>query len=224
MRSAISGAARFLSLFCALACLLQGTAQAQGMDSLMSSARAALRRGVLTLGEVYRRLDAANPELAASRARTRAAEARIASVRRPPDPQLQFGLMNRMLPGFGLADPLGMNQVQVMQMLPFPGKLRLAGRVAAGRAEAEDARADDMGWDVRSRAAMAYYDAYAMDRSLVVAQTTLRIVRDLAEIARTMYAVGEGRQADVLRAQVEIARMEEEITRMSVDRYAAVVR
>lgn len=224
MRSAISGAARFLSLFCALACLLQGTAQAQGMDSLMSSARAALRRGVLTLGEVYRRLDAANPELAASRARTRAAEARIASARRPPDPQLQFGLMNRMLPGFGLADPLGMNQVQVMQMLPFPGKLRLAGRVAAGRAEAEDARADDMGWDVRSRAAMAYYDAYAMDRSLVVAQTTLRIVRDLAEIARTMYAVGEGRQADVLRAQVEIARMEEEITRMSVDRYAAVVR
>jgi outer membrane protein TolC len=132
--------------------------------------------------------------------------------------------MNRSLPGFGLGDPLGMNQVQLMQMVPFPGKLRMAGQVASARSDAERARAADVSWDVRARAAMAFYELYQMDRSLLVAEETLRILQDLATTARTMYGVGEGRQADVLRAQVEIARMSEDITRMQTDRVSAAAR
>ena len=178
----------------------------------------------LGLGQVYRAAEAANPRITAAGALARAADARIAPARRPPDPQLQFGLMNRSLPGFGLAEPLGMNQVQLMQMLPFPGKLRMAGQVASARAEADRARAADVAWDVRARAAMAFYELYQMDRSLPVAGETLRILNDLATTARTMYGVGEGRQADVLRAQVEIARMNEDITRMRTERVSAAAR
>ena len=178
----------------------------------------------LGLGQVYRAVEAANPRISAAGALARAADARIAPARRPPDPQLQFGLMNRSLPGFGLADPLGMNQVQLMQMVPFPGKLRMAGQVASARAEAESARAADVSWDVRARAAMAFYELYQMDRSLQVAEETLRILQDLATTARTMYGVGEGRQPDVLRAQVEIARMTEDITRMRTERVSAAAR
>lgn len=178
----------------------------------------------LGLGQVYRAVESANPRIGAAGALARAAEARIAPARRPPDPQVQFGLMNRSLPGFGLADPLGMNQVQLMQMVPFPGKLRLAGQVASDKAEAERARAADVSWDVRARAAMAFYQLYQMDHSLQVAEETLRILRDLATTARTMYGVGEGRQADVLRAQVEIARMTEDITRMRTERVSAAAR
>jgi outer membrane protein TolC len=178
----------------------------------------------LVLGQVYRAIEVANPRIAAAGALARAADARIAPARRPPDPQLQFGLMNRSLPGFGLSDPLGMNQVQLMQMIPFPGKLGLGGRVASARAEAQRARAADVSWDVRARAAMAFYELYQMDRSLQVAEETLRILHDLATTARTMYGVGEGRQADVLRAQVEIARMTEDITRMQSERVSAAAR
>jgi outer membrane protein TolC len=176
------------------------------------------------LGQVYRAVAAANPRIAAAGALALAAEARVAPARRPPDPQLQFGLMNRSLPGFGLSDPLGMNQVQLMQMVPFPGKLRMAGQAAAARAEAERARAADTHWEVRARAAMAFYELYQMDRSLQVAGETLRILQDLATTSRSMYAVGEGRQADVLRAQVEIARMSEDITRMRTERVSAAAR
>ena len=178
----------------------------------------------LRLGQLYRAVEAANPRIRAAGAIARAADARIAPARRPPDPQLQFGLMNRSLPGFGLSDPLGMNQVQLMQMVPFPGKLRMAGQVASARAEAEHARAADVAWDVRARAAMAFYELYQMDRSLQVAKETLRILQDLATTAQTMYAVGEARQADVLRAQVEIARMTEDITRMRTERVSAAAR
>jgi outer membrane protein TolC len=178
----------------------------------------------VTLDSIYRLVQTASPRIAAANALTAAAEARIAPARRPPDPQLQFGLMNRSLPGFGLSDPLGMNQIQVMQMVPFPGKLGLAGRVAAERAEGQRARSADVAWDTRARAAMEFYEIYRMDRSIAVANETLRLLRDLGETARTMYGVGQGRQADVLRAQVEIARMDEELTRMKTERVAAASR
>jgi outer membrane protein TolC len=132
--------------------------------------------------------------------------------------------MNRSLPGLDLDPVLGMNELQLMQMLPFPGKLGAAGDVASAKAESEHARAADVSWDVRARAAMAFYELYQMDRSLEVAQETLRILQDLATTARTMYGVGEGRQADVLRAQVEIARMTEDITRMRTERVSAAAR
>jgi cobalt-zinc-cadmium efflux system outer membrane protein len=178
----------------------------------------------LRLGEVYRAVKTANPRISAATALAQAAEARIAPARRPPDPQLQFGLMNRTLPGLELDDVLGMNEVQLMQMLPFPGKLSMAGQVASERAEAERGRAADVFWDVRARAAMAFYELYQMDRSLQVTEETLRILQDLGVTVRTMYGVGEGRQADVLRAQLEIARMTEDITRMRTERVSAASR
>jgi outer membrane protein TolC len=173
---------------------------------------------------VYRAVEAANPRIAAASALAGAADARIGPARRPPDPQLQIGLMNRTLPGFGLADPLGMNQVQLMQMLPFPGKLRMAGQVASARSEAQRARAVDVSWETRALAAMAFYELYQMDHSLQVAEETFRILQDLAATARTMYGVGEGRQPDVLRAQVETARMSEDIIRMRTERVSAAAR
>ena len=178
----------------------------------------------LRLAEVFRALEAASPRLTAARQMTRAAEARVAPARTLPDPQLQFGLMNRNLPGFGLQDPLGMNQVQVMQMLPIAGQLGLAGRVAEAQARALGARATNLSWELRARAAMAFYEMYQADRSIEVAIRTQNLLRDIGTTARTMYSVGQGRQADVLRAQVEIDRMTEELARMRAMREAAAAR
>jgi cobalt-zinc-cadmium efflux system outer membrane protein len=65
---------------------------------------------------------------------------------------------------------------------------------------------------------MSFYDLYAVDGALRVAMETRRLLQDLAVIADRMYQVGEGRQADVLRANVELARMQEEIVRMQTMR------
>lgn len=176
-----------------------------------------------TLDSVYRALQL-SPRIRAADARADAAEARIASASRPPDPQLQLGFMNRALPGLGLSDPLGMTQLQLMQMIPFPGKLRIASQVRRALSDVQRERATDVRWDVRAQAAMAYYEIAMLDRSLVVAAETRQLVRNLAETSRSMYGVGAGRQADVLRAQVEIARMDEELERMRVERASAVAR
>jgi outer membrane protein TolC len=190
----------------------------------VESPGAQVRPDSLTLQSVYAQLDAGTPRVAAALAAARAAEARIAPARRPPDPELQFGLMNRRLPGLGLDDVLGMNQIQLMQMIPIAGKLGLAAQVERARAAAAGARADDVRWEERSRAAMAFYELYETDQSITVAGETQRLLRDLVKTTATMYAVGEARQPDVLRAQVELARMTEEIVRMEAMRAGAAAR
>ncbi len=168
----------------------------------------------LTLAQVYRAVADSSPLAIAARASARAARARVPSARRPPDPNVQLGFMNYSLPELRPMDPLGMIQLQVMQVVPTPGKLRLAGAIASARADAEAERARETGWELRARAAAAFYDLYRADRSLDIARETFRLLQDIHRIAEAMYRVGDGRQVDVLRAQVEIARMVEDTLRM----------
>lgn len=178
----------------------------------------------LRLADVYAEMVKRSPRVEAARQRARAAEARVPGSRRLPDPQVQLGFMNYGVPSLRPMETLGMNQVQITQMLPLNGKLAAAGRAADAQAAAERSRAADTRWEQRASAAAAFYDLYQLDRSIEVARETRRLMQDLASIAESMYRVGEGRQADVLRAQVEVARMDEEIIRMRAMREAASAR
>ena len=132
--------------------------------------------------------------------------------------------MNRTIPGLAPMPTLGMNQLQLMQMLPFPGKLSLAGGAASAQASAVGFRAEDVSWELRNQTAMAFYDLYATARGLDVARETLRLLQDIAATAEAMYRVGDGRQTDVLRARVEIARMAQDTLRMQAMRQAMTAR
>jgi cobalt-zinc-cadmium efflux system outer membrane protein len=178
----------------------------------------------LILGSLYQEAEQSSPRVQAARAIARAADARVSPARRPPDPRVQLGFMNYSLSNLEPMEPLGMTQLQLMQMIPTAGKLRLAGRAGSARALAAAARASETTWEVRSRIAMVFYELYATDRSLDVARQTVRLLHDLLAIAESMYRVGEGRQADVLRAQVEIARMTEDTLRMRAMRTSLAAR
>jgi len=209
-------------LVSALACLTLGLAPA--LSSQAAPPVQTAGEGKLLLDEAYDVAARANPRAEAARALVRAARARISSAKFPPDPQLQLGLMNYQLPGLKPMDVVGMTQLQLMQMVPMAGKLGLSGDVAEARAAAEAERSIDVAWDVRSQVAMAFYDLYATDQSLVVARETLRLLQDVRATAEAMYRVGEGRQTDVLRAQVEIARMTEDTIRMQTMRTGMAAR
>lgn len=204
----------------AVSCALVSSSKVNAQPDRLT-ATAAQRVLPVRLGDVYREVLARNPRGAAARALADAALARVPSATLPPDPQVQLSFMNYGLATLRPMDPTGMAQLQVMQMVPAPGKLGLAGRIAESRAAAERERAAEVNWELRSQAAMAYYELHSATASIVIASETRRLVQDIERIASTMYEVGEGRQADVLRAQVEIARMTEEITRMEAMRVAA---
>jgi outer membrane protein TolC len=186
--------------------------QASGSDTLRVSdaVRAALQ---------------ANPMLQAARSGVLAASKRIGPAGALPDPQLQVGLMNRMASSLGATDdPMTMNQVQLMQMLPWPGKLGNTRLAASHTAAAVSADADNQALMLVAQVRMTYYDLAYADRALDVTGRTQTLLRQFLDVSTTMYATGAAPQQDVLRAQVEVARMGEEITRMEQERVAGAAR
>lgn len=165
----------------------------------------------ITLASIYLALDSASPSIRGARANARAAEYRVAAAGRLSDPAIQLQLMNRDLPGFGLNDPLGMNQVQLTQMVPLGGKLGLQRRIAVARSDAARESVAEVTWSRRAAAAMAFFELQALDGRMSIARETRRLLEDVSKSATQRYGVGEGRQADVLRAQLEVNRMAGEI-------------
>jgi outer membrane protein TolC len=178
----------------------------------------------LRLADAQRAARTANPMLRAERLAALAARERIAPAGALADPQLEFGLENRMLKGFGTEDPMTMNTVRISQMLPWPGKRTAARDGATALAEADSLAALEQEAMLDARVAMAYLDAALADRVLAVMGETLRLLRSFHETAMGMYAVGQAIQQDVLQAQVSVARMAADTLAMAGDRAAAAAR
>jgi outer membrane protein, heavy metal efflux system len=179
----------------------------------------------LTAASAVRLALAANPMLQAARYSAAAAAQRVGPAGALPDPQLQLGLMNRLASDFGTtADPMTMNQLQLMQMLPWPGKLGGARSAARHSAAAAGADADEQQRMLAAQVRIAYSDVAYADRAIEVMRRTQELLRQFLEVSTAMYAVGSAVQQDVLRAQVEVARMGEEITRMDQERVAGAAR
>jgi outer membrane protein TolC len=200
---------------------------AQQPDTLNAGRAAsaeAAKPAPLTLAEVYALAHERSPMLQAAAASVEAVRAREASAKLPPDPQLQLGAMNTPLPGVERSSPALQPSVQLMQMVPIAGQLSLRGKIARQSTEIERAAADETAWQVRGQAAMHFYDIYRIDRQLDVQRETLTWLQSFEQVAKAMYAAGQGRQSDVLRASVEVSRMDAEIARMRAMRTAAVAR
>ncbi len=166
----------------------------------------------------------ANPGLQAARLRAEAALERVPQAGAFPDPQLSFALMNRPLNDFGTSEPMTMNQIQLGQVLPWPGKLGFAKQRERRLADAQQLDADEAEVALLARVKRVYFQLAYMDRALDIMIETRELLRDFLRVSSAMYAVGTGQQQDVLQAQVAVASMTEDITVMQQDRLATAAR
>lgn len=102
-------------------------------------------------------------------------------------------------------------RISLMQMFPWPGSLK-AQRAVAG----SDARAMQMAYmDERDRlhteVKMAWYRLYIQARQEAVMKETLVLVQDYERLATSRYENGQGTMVDVIRAQMETARLRNRI-------------
>lgn len=149
---------------------------------------------------------AANPQLGAAEALAAAARSRPAQARSLPDPLLSLGYTND-----GWAPTLGTRDMTLLaltgsQELPYPGKLGLRGAIAESEARQTEQRTAR----VRRGLVAGVKRAYA---SLLLARDLRVLVRQKQDaweqiegVVRGRYAVGQGTQQDVVRAQIELSR------------------
>lgn len=150
------------------------------------------------------------PEIRSARATMEASERRIVPARTLPDPSASLTYQND---GRGLS--FGKTEgtfagLMLSQPLPWPGKLSLAGRIAESEArEIADGIMPRAQRTIEARVRNAWYD-------LLLARSVDRLVEDrrttavqIEATARERYAAGLAVQQDVLRAQIELARIDE---------------
>lgn len=151
-----------------------------------------------------------NPDVTGALSSAESARLRIEPARTLPDPWISVNYQND-----GKALSLGERDMTFLgamfsQSLPWPGKLRLAGEEARNRAE--EANVGTVGRAriaVEARVRRAYYDYLLARAQLELLEDRGRSWREISDIVRERYAVGLGVQQDVLRAQVEVLRLDE---------------
>lgn len=143
-----------------------------------------------------------NPEIKAARERWEAAKAVAPQVSTLPDPKLQFGYQR-----MPMTDPLQGALYGFGQEVPFPGKLRLRGEVAASQADRLEQDYLATGLRIVARLKEAYYDLHFVHKAIEVVQKNKLLLIQFEKTAKARYAVGQAAQQDVFRAQLEISRV-----------------
>jgi outer membrane protein TolC len=157
----------------------------------------------LSIGDVVRLASERRDEIQAARARTRAGEARPTIVSALQDPMISPSLdhLPFMLGGADVS-------FTIEQQIPLSGirgHRRAAALADVDRLRAEASRTT---LDIGLQAVNAFLMVQERRRTAALATERLSFARDVVGAANARYASGTAPQSDVLRAEVEVARLE----------------
>ncbi len=179
----------------------------------------------VTLQELVAVAVARNPGIRSAAERFQAQQARAPQVRSLPDPMVSGGWMGNIAP-FSVqhGDPSSYRGLTVSQDLPFPGKLALRGKIADREAESGRWEYEQTRRQVVSEVKDAYYAYFYDTEALAITEKNKDLLLKLENIAEARYRVGKGIQQDVLRAQVEVARIDQKLIILRQEEHTAQAR
>jgi outer membrane protein TolC len=178
---------------------------------LSSAGIAAGEEPIIRVDQLVQEAMERSPKILAARERHAALKEKIPQAGALEDPMLGFGVVN--LPNnfnFNEED-MTMKEISVSQKFPFPGKRGLSEEVAAKEAEAGASEIDDITNQVVRDVKTTFYDLSHVYRAMEVTRRSKSLLEELAKITRTRYSLGQGIQEDVIRNQVEISKMVDDL-------------
>lgn len=153
-----------------------------------------------------------NPEIKAARARWEASTKRPPQEGSLPDPTVGIGWRNVSFDRITLNEqPMSMILFSFTQEIPFPGKLSLREKIATDEAKAQEQMYEATLRRIMADLKEAYYNWFLVDKSIEITRKDKDLLEKFEEIAEVKYSVGEGIQQDVLKAQVEVSRLIEQL-------------
>jgi outer membrane protein TolC len=153
-----------------------------------------------------------NPEIQAAQQEREAARQRIAPAQALDDPMLEAGVINAPLASspFNRED-MTMKMIGLSQRLPFPGKRGLRREVASKDAEAIDQGYHETVNRVVHDLKTVYFDLGLTLEMIKLVEKNKQTLEHFLRIAEARYQVGQGSQADVLKAQTQVSRMQDRL-------------
>jgi outer membrane protein, heavy metal efflux system len=121
------------------------------------------------------------------------------------NPEVSVGLMNLPVNTWSFnQEDMTQAEIAVSQKIPFPGKRRLRSEVAEEQNRADGFSLQDKINEVRAKVIQGYWSLSLAYASYDITQKDKQLWEQVVQVAETRYAVGQGFQADVLQAQVEL--------------------
>jgi outer membrane protein TolC len=173
------------------------------------------------LDDLIREALARNPEVLAAQKRYEAARQRPSQESSLPDPTLSLGYASNggPLPGQGLGtEPTSNIGFVVSQEIPYPGKRKLRGDIAAREADADFQQYLAIGLNVRSRVIQAFHRLHHAYAALDILSGGKDLLTQVIRVSEARYAAGKAAQQDVLKAQTQLSILEARIEEKQQDR------
>ncbi len=180
--------------------------------ALLFGENAYAQQSPLSLAEAERLALTEEPGQRALLHRAEALEEQSVSAGQLPDPKLRMGVSNFPIESGGFTTE-AMTQAQVGIHQAFPPGRTLEARthhlesLAAEQAETAEGR----GRDVRGAVRHAWLETYYWSHAAAIVREARPFFSDLVTITRSLYSVGRKNQQDVLRADLELSRLDDRL-------------
>jgi outer membrane protein, heavy metal efflux system len=149
-----------------------------------------------------------NPGLEAAFNRWKAALERVPQVTALPDPRFTYRYFIEQVETRVGPQRHG---VGISQRFPWFGKLEQRGGAAMEQAHAMRQRYEAAKLALFSRVRNAYAETFYLTRSIAVVRENLDLAKNLEGVVRERYRTGHATNADLIRAQVELGRVEDRL-------------
>jgi len=192
-----------------------------GTDAIQQPAESTNDTTVVHLEQLIETALRTNPALHAAYLRAEAMATESREARTLPDPTA--GFTYQPLPLL-TARGYQRSQWRFEQMVPFPGKLRLRGKVAGLSAEVAVSEADVVAEDLTLQILQVYDELYRVQEQSHLVEQFQEELRNFEEAAATRYEVGEGLQQSILKAQLERNALNIRLEKLAEESRAAMER
>ena len=188
-----------------------------GLGSPLSLAQALKTGQVLSFEQTVKRALANDPWLNASRYQQSALESMSTYSATLPDPKLSLALANLGTDKFDFEqEAMTQLKVGVSQMFPRGDSLAIKAKQLKTLSQQHPLQRRDREAKVRVAAGTLWLDAYLAQESIALIEKNYALFEQLSDVAQASYssALGKTRQQDIVRAQLELTRLEDRLVQL----------
>jgi outer membrane protein TolC len=162
----------------------------------------------VTLQEYLRYAALNNAGLKAAFEQWKAALQQVRQAGALPDPQFTYG---NYIDEVETKEGHRSQNLQLMQMFPWFGTIQARTDAAAAAAQAAKKRYEAVKLELFFEVKDAFFEYVYLASAIEIAKENLELAKHFEEVARIRYVASEAGHPDVIRAQLEIAKMADEL-------------
>ena len=160
-----------------------------------------------------------NADLAALRHDVEAAQLRIEPAGALSDPVLRTEMFDVTAAKRPSPSSVGSTRYLLSQNLPWYGKRELKTNLASAQAQQAEEESGASWLNLAEKIKSAYAMHFFLYQSEQITRSTLQLLEELEQVARTRYANGIGTQQEVIRAQIELSELQTELLSLQNEKH-----